>query len=115
LIGPKLDSANFTGANLSGTDLKRLHFGYVSFNNANLSGANLSEARFWETSLTNANLSNADFTYADFRKADLTKANLIGAKNLTVELLSEAKCLYGAHLDSNLEEPMKRVHPHLFR
>ncbi|WP_269849199.1 hypothetical protein [Methanosarcina horonobensis] len=42
------------------------------------------------------------------------KANLEGAKNLTVDQISEAKTLYEAKLDPELEKPLKEKYPDLF-
>ena len=63
-----LESADLTGANLTGADLT----------GANLTGADLTGANLTGADLTGANLTGADLTGANLTGADLTGANLTG-------------------------------------
>jgi uncharacterized protein YjbI with pentapeptide repeats len=87
-----LDSADFSGANLSGVLLFK-----ASLTEANLSGANLSKANLHDASFRRANLSKANFVGADLREADLSGANLNQA-NLSGANLKQAD-LSGANLN----------------
>ena len=83
LIGSNLIGANLSGANLIG---------------ANLIGANLSGVNFISADLSGANLSGADLSGANLSGADLSGANLIGS-NLIGANLSGVK-MYGAEFSS---------------
>jgi uncharacterized protein YjbI with pentapeptide repeats len=70
--------------------------------------ATTTDVRLEEATLQQANLFMADLTDSILEKADLT-----GAKNLTIEQLSKVKTLYGAKLDPELMEQVKKSCPHL--
>ena len=80
-----ISSADLTGSNFSGVDLKdivftrggkidKINLSYVDFSFADLSYHDLRSAK-----LVGANLSNSDLTGVDFTNADLNGANLTGA------------------------------------
>jgi uncharacterized protein YjbI with pentapeptide repeats len=87
-IAPALWGADLGGADLRGVDLKR-----ADLEEADLSGADLEEAKL--------------------RDADLRGANLMGAMHLRAEQLCEAKTLYQAELDPDLESEVIKAHSHL--
>ncbi len=74
-------SADLSGANLSGADLRSAHL-----YSANLYGANLRGAHLYSANLSGANLRSADLSGANLRSASLCTANLRSAN------------LYGANL-----------------
>jgi len=71
LIGP---SANLSGADFTGANLKKAVLASASLGTTNFTGANL----------TGANVSNADFSGANLTNANFTGANLSGARLLSV-------------------------------
>ena len=75
------ESKNFTGIDLSNSnlfkaDLSNAELGNAKLNNANLNSANLSNAYLHKADLTGANLQNADLTNTYFSQANLTSAYL---------------------------------------
>lgn len=75
-----LKDADFSGADLSGTDFRD-----AGLENANLAGCDFSCAlltatRFNGADLRGAKLNNAELAYADFAGADLRRADLSGAR-----------------------------------
>jgi uncharacterized protein YjbI with pentapeptide repeats len=111
-----LDSADFSGANLSGVllfkanlstadlrgaDLSKANIHDANLSRANLVGADLREANLSGANLSGANLSGANITEADLSGADLSTADLHGANlhgaNLRGANLSGAN-LRGANL-----------------
>ena len=85
---------NLDRVNLSGADLRDVHFSYVSLFAANFENANLkkadfdgqdlcyvdfSEAELSEANFYHANLSHTNFTNADLKGADLSDSNLSSA------------------------------------
>jgi uncharacterized protein YjbI with pentapeptide repeats len=74
-----LQSANFFGANLQGTDLHLANLQGASLFGANLQGANLRYANLQDASLSGANLQGADLRDAELQGASLWEANLQGA------------------------------------
>jgi uncharacterized protein YjbI with pentapeptide repeats len=103
-----LDSAKLWKANLSAANLESAVLTKANLQEAHLRGTNLEGADLWE-----ANLEGADFRGANLIKANLERAHLPGAKNLTLEQLSEVKTLYYTELDSSLLEQVKEKYPHL--
>ncbi|UCC39085.1 MAG: pentapeptide repeat-containing protein [Candidatus Aminicenantes bacterium] len=121
-------NARFSEANFWNADMRGGRLEYSDFQAADLTLADLSGARLWDTNFRNArlfhaNLLGAELVRADFSKADLKKAvlrgadlwgaNLLGAMNLDVEQLSEAKTLYNAKLDPKLMKEIEKKYPHL--
>ena len=88
--GYALGRRNFRHANLSRTDLARMHLANINLieadlSYANLTGANLTNAKLIAANLTGANLTNANLTNTKLMGADLTntvltQANLNRAK-----------------------------------
>jgi len=87
---------DFSEANLSNVNLKKVDVKGASFHNANLTDANLSEINLANADLRGADLTNANVTGADLRKTKLNGANLTNA-NLTKAKLTFAN-LTGADL-----------------
>jgi uncharacterized protein YjbI with pentapeptide repeats len=110
--------ANLQKANLSGANLQEADLGFanlqeadlyrVNLQEANLSGAHLQKALLWYTNLQKTDLGGADLQEAFFLNADLT-----GAKNLTIEKLSEVTTLYLTLLDFELIEKVIEICPNL--
>jgi len=106
LSDARLNPANISGCDLTGSKLCRVMAGYtrasdVIFRDADLTGAEFDEAHFERSDFTGADLSKADlkkcnFTGAILRKAKLAGADLRGA-NLTGADLRDAD-LRGANL-----------------
>ena len=128
LWGANLREANLHGANLQGANLREANLREANLQGANLQGANLQGANLQEANLQEANLQGANLRGANLgeanlvhanlqltnlRKADLREANLQGVRNLTIKRLSKVKILYKAELDPELEELIKKKHPHL--
>lgn len=101
LIKAILWSADLRGAYLWDADLRAARLGNADLEKAHLMGANL-ESAF----LKGANL----------RGADLRRAILNGAIGLTVDQLSEAKCLWKVKgLPLSLEAELQKKKPRLFK
>jgi uncharacterized protein YjbI with pentapeptide repeats len=98
-----LKEVNLQEANLKGANLIGANFIGADLIGANFIGADLQRALLTKAKLGGANLENANLIGANFIGANLENANLKGAKNLTVDQLSEAKTLYKAKLDPELE------------
>jgi uncharacterized protein YjbI with pentapeptide repeats len=73
-----MKSTDFTGANLSGADIRNVNFTFSRFTGANLTGA-----RLQTLDLTNANFDDADLTGVEFSGCDLQGASFRGAKGLS--------------------------------
>ncbi len=71
--------ADFTGADLSRSDLSGAAPGDSKFLDANLQFADLRRADLGRACFEGANLNNANLAHADLTRADLTRANLTGA------------------------------------
>lgn len=125
LVEANLGKANFTGANLEKADLRFAHAEAASFGQARLNGANLGHAQFRgaalreahleEALLTCANLREADLLDAHLEGADLSRANLLGARNLVISQLAEAKSIFMAELDLSVLKAIKKDYPILWR
>ena len=88
LSGAYIETADFTDANLSFSDLRKAYIMNSSFNRAVLTGANLRQANIFRSDMSDAQLIVADCRNArlggaspatNFTGADLTAANLSGA------------------------------------
>jgi len=84
LSNMRLDSTNFTranlwNANLSGADLSKCWFQMADMDHTVLVGANLSGADLFNAWLRNANLTHANLTHANLSGCNLRHANLSGA------------------------------------
>lgn len=125
-----LKNAYLRDADLKGADLAE----------TSLHGADLSEADLQNADLSDTYLGNADFSGANLRKADLSGAHfgvfpgmlapdderattLSGAylrgadlrniRNASAETFAEARTLYKARLDPELEDEIEEVYPEL--
>lgn len=72
-----MKSTDFTGANLSRTDIRNVNFTFARFTGANLKGA-----RLHLLDLTNAKFDGADLTDVEFSGCNLQGASFRGAKGL---------------------------------
>ena len=118
LRGADLNRAALGEADLSGADLRAADLETADLEQADLSGADLGEAdlggaKLRDADLRGANLMDADFEGADLKRADLEGADLMGAMHLRADQLCEAKTLYQAELDPDLEIEVKERCPHL--
>lgn len=124
LVTAVLTDANLQEANLKGAFLIMVNFEGADFgleeNNrfleniswseaANLEDAHLEDANFRKANLKRANLKGAFLLNTNFERADLR-----GAKNLTIDQLSQVKTLYNTKLDKELLIPLKEKYPSLF-
>ena len=73
----------------------------------------LIKADFRNAFLMEANLQGAYLTGADFTNANLYKTDFRGAKGLSIESLTEAKTLYLAKFDPEIEQLIRDQHPEL--
>ncbi len=114
LGGAILDEADLRDAILRDADLGRAiitnaDLRGIDLNGAILDGANLIGANFEEVFLGSAD----DLSDAKLMDADLRGVDLRGAKGLTIKQLREAKTLYQAKLDPELESQVKEKCPQL--
>jgi hypothetical protein len=125
-----LDFVNLEEANLRGANLTRANLVKASLREADLREADLWEADLRGAKLIRANLEGADLRGANLQKAFLVGANmasadlketdlrgaiLAGAINLSIKQISMVKTLYGALLNPELWEQVKKDYPHLLK
>ncbi len=108
LWGADLEETDLRGAKLRDADLEE-----ADLSDADLREADLNGAKLRSTNLQGANLEQAYLMGADLKSTDLESANLMGAMYLKAEQLCEAKTLYQAILDPELESQVKDRCPHL--
>ena len=138
LRGSNLNSANVTNAVMIGANLNDSRLNQTNFENSNLnnvklagsfaSGANfkdsylikadfrnafLIKANFENSYLMEADLRNSHLTGAEFQDANLYKVDFRGAEGLTIDQLAEAKSLYLARFDDDLQEKVMELIPEL--
>jgi uncharacterized protein YjbI with pentapeptide repeats len=121
--------ANFSNAIIVGADLSGANLALANLSRAFLSGSNFSEAKAIQANFKKANLALANLSRVKFINADLSMvffpganlsgtdfygANLQGAKQLTIDQLSQVKTLYKAKLDEDLKKPLREKYPELF-
>jgi uncharacterized protein YjbI with pentapeptide repeats len=117
-IKPDLTEVDLAEANLRKANLRRADLGYASLTGAVLERADLTEANLFGANLRKANLFGANLRGANLRRADLAEANLeaanfMGAGNIEIEQLCEAKTLYKVQLDQEPEKQVMGKCPHL--
>lgn len=78
----KLDSADFSYAQLPGANLTKASLENAKLFAANLTGSRLNRANLRGAMMTDSNLFEANVQQADFTKADLSRSNLYGAEVL---------------------------------
>lgn len=138
LKGSNLNSSNFSNASLLEANLENTRLNQTNFENANLnqatlkasyaSGANFKDAflikaqfqnafliktNFINAYMMEANFQNSYLVGADFQNASLYKADFRGAKGLTIEQLANAKTLYLAKFDDELQSQVRYLIPEL--
>jgi uncharacterized protein YjbI with pentapeptide repeats len=77
---PRLQGANFTSADLRGSDLKSAELSGVTFRSANLQGMDLAGVRACSAKFSEANLQATDLSQGTFVGASFTSARMHGAK-----------------------------------
>ncbi len=98
-----LENAHLECANLDHTILKL----------ANLKGAHLQGANLRGTTLRGALLENADFAGANLSGVDMSYSKFHSVKNLTKEGLCEAKTLFKAEMDGDVEAAIRSACPEI--
>ena len=120
LSAAKLQGATLSSANLQGAGIVDAWLQKAKLVDANLQGATLVNAILQEADLLRANLLRANLQKADLRRANLQNAclmgaNLSGAKNLTVEQLSNVSTLFTAILDGPDMQQIEKKYPNLLK
>ncbi len=116
--GARLNQTNFENCNMNQSMLKKAYANGASFKDAYLIKANFEKAFLIKADFRNAflmetNLQGAYLTGADFTNANLYKADFRGAKGITIEALADAKTLYLAKFDIELQQEIQDNHPEL--
>ena len=109
----------FWGADLEETDLRGAYLNRADLEEADLSGADLREAdlrgaQLRDADLRGANLERANLMEANFKRTNLEGTDLRWTMFLRAEQLCEAKTLYQAILDPELEREIRQECPRLF-
>lgn len=131
LLGANLEDANLEGADLRGAKLEGANLKRADLRRADLRGADLRETNLEEAKLMIADLEGADLKMANLQKAKLMMAelnetnfgganlagvDLRGAKNLTVEQLSQLKTLFRVeYIDPELKIKVEKECPQILR
>ncbi len=118
LEGARLNQTNFENCNMNQALLKKAYANGAIFKDtylikADFEKAFLIKADFENAFLMEANLQGAYLTGVDFTNANLYKADFRGAKGLTVEALAEAKTLYLAKFDEEIQQLIQQEYPEL--
>jgi len=118
LEGARLNQTNFENCNMNQSLLRKAYANGAIFKDtylikANFEKAFLIKADFRNAFLMEANLQGAYLTGSDFTNANLYKADFRGAKGLSMEALAEAKTLYLAKFDEEIERLIQESHPEL--
>ena len=113
-IASALWGADLESADLRVADLERADLEEADLSGADLRGADLRGAKLKNADLSGTNLWSANFGNADLKRTDLEGANLLGARNLRTKQICEAKTLYQAELDPDLERKTRYECPLLF-
>jgi len=101
LVAAELNSTNFQGASLFGSNLRDVDADYANFSSTNLSfvefqGAKLKGASLRSSDIRKANFSGADLSYADLRDAKIADT-VFARSNLSNALWVDGrKCLPGS-------------------
>ncbi len=118
LDGARLNQTNFENCNMNQSLLRKAYANGAIFRDAYLiksdfEKAFLIKADFRNAFLMEANLQGAYLTGADFTNANLYKADFRGAKGLTIEVLAQAKTLYLAKFDEEINQIIQEEHQEL--
>lgn len=118
LEGARLNQTNFENCNMNQSLLRKAYANGAIFKDtylikADFEKAFLIKADFRNAFLMEANLQGAYLTGADFTNANLYKTDFRGAKGLSIESLTEAKTLYLAKFDPEIEQLIWDHHPEL--
>lgn len=114
----RLNQTNFENCDMNKANLKASYANGARFKDANLiksdlENAFLIKADFRNAYLMEANLQGAYVSGADFTDANLYKADLRNAKGLSIEQLLDAKTLYLAKFDEEIERNIEIHCPEL--
>lgn len=95
-INCRCDAGVFVDVTLTQVEFQQVNFSRAKFCHAQLSGVDFSNCKIERVDFSGANLRSAIFRGVDckgvnFKDADLRSANFIGAKNITAEMLRDAK------------------------
>jgi len=109
---------NLQGAIMIKTQLNRAMLIDVNMINANLYRAELRSSYLLYANLSDTNLRKTNFTGAFLGGTHFHRATMIGtilrdAKGLSIDQLSNAKTLYEAELDPQIEKAVREKYPHL--
>jgi len=118
LESARLNQTNFENCNMNQSLLRKAYANGAIFKDtylikADFEKAFLIKADFRNAFLMEANLQGAYLTGADFTNANLYKTDFRGAKGLSIESLTEAKTLYLAKFDPEIEQLIRDQHPEL--
>jgi len=118
LESARLNQTNFENCNLNQSNFKKAYANGAIFKDAYLIKSNfekafLIKADFNNAFLMEANLQGAYITGADFTNANLYKADLRGAKGLSMEALANARTLYLAQFDEDVQQLLMVDYPDL--
>ncbi len=118
LEGARLNQTNFENCNMNQSLLRKAYANGASFKDtylikADFEKAFLIKADFRNAFLMEANLQGAYLTGADFTNSNLYKADFRGAKGLTIEALANAKTLYLARFDEDIQQIIQDEYPEL--
>ena len=108
-ITPAFWGADLEGADLREADLKRADLEEADLSGADLRMADLRGANLKGANLSGANLMGTDLDRADLKRADFEGAKLTGARYLQPDQLCEAKTLYQAELDPDIEVEVRKA------
>jgi len=115
LQGMDFRGTDFTGAVLTGTDLQGADLREAKFQGARFQDADLSWADLQGADLREAVFQGAKFEGAEINHANLQGADLSSAKNLTADMLLQARSLYQVKgLDPEIEKELRKKNPGLF-
>jgi uncharacterized protein YjbI with pentapeptide repeats len=110
----KLENASFLEANLRSANFQDANLENVDFSKGNLKDATFLRSKLENACLWEADLENAYFKQANLKGAVLCKANFQNVQDLTIEQLSEVKCMYGVrNLDPELIKQIQEKYPYI--
>lgn len=118
LENARLNQTNFENCNMNQSLLRKAYANGAIFKDtylikSNFEKAFLIKANFQNAFLMEANLQGAYLTGTDFTNANLYKADFRGARGLSIDALKDAKTLYLAQFDEEIQQLIQAEHPEL--